>query len=371
VEGTDLKRLIAIILVILLIIRCSDKVNPGKTDVERPAVTGVVVIKVHPSQVDRYYETSGTVRAKTISTISSRVMGTVTSINVREGDRVSKGEQLLTIDDRDLTQKMKTAEEGYKESLKALEVARENRSLMDITYARYKDLYDDKAISEQEMDEIKTKKRVSDIEYQRAQATAKGAEAAFLETQINHGFAKITAPISGVITEKKTEVGSMAVPGTPLLTVEDDSSFRMEVNVDERLSESLKVGMPVSVIIDSIGERIKGQISEIVPTVDPMSRSFLIKIDIKGESLRTGLYGRVLIPESKRETILVPKDSVVEKGQLVGVYAADDKGIMTYRLIKTGKMYNEKVEVVSGLSDGDRIVADGAEKVVDGGIVKP
>ena len=365
-----MKRLMAIIAVTLLVFGCRDKVNEGKTDVERPAVTGVVVIKVHPSQVDRYYETSGTVKAKTISAISSRVMGTVTSINAREGDRVSKGEQLLTIDDRDLMQKMKASEEGYNESLKALEVAKENRSLMDITYARYKDLYDEKAISEQEMDEIKTKKKVSDIEYQRAQAKAKGAEAAFLETQINHGFAKITAPISGVITEKKTEVGSMAVPGTPLLTVEDDSSFRMEVNIDERLSEKLKVGMPVSVIIDSIGKQIKGQISEIVPAVDPISRTFLIKIDINGESLRTGLYGRVLVPEDKRETILVPQESVVEKGQLVGVYAVDDKGIITYRLIKTGKTYNEKVEVLSGLSNGDRIVVDGVEKVVDGGIVK-
>lgn len=366
-----MKGLIAIIAITLLIFECRDKVNEGKTDVERPAVKGVVVIKVHPSQVDRYYETSGTVKAKTISAISSRVMGTVTSINVKGGDRVSKGEQLLTIDDRDVIQKMKTAEEGYNESLKALEVAKENRSLMDITYKRYRDLYDEKVISEQEMDEIKTKKKVSDIEYQRAQAMAKGAEAAFLETQINHGFTKITAPFSGVITEKKIDDGSMAVPGTPLLTVEDDSSFRMEVNVDEGLSERLKIGMPVSVTIDSIGKQIKGQISEIVPTVDPMSRTFLIKIDMKGESLRTGLYGRVLVPEGKRETILVPKESVVEKGQLVGVYAVDNKGVITYRLIKTGKMYNEKVEVLSGLSNGDRIVVDGLEKVVDGGILKP
>ncbi len=369
-EGTDLKRLIAIIVVTLLILGCRDKVKPGKTDVERPVVTGVVVIKVHPSQVDRYYETPGTVKAKTISVISSRIMGTVTSVNVREGNRVCKGQLLLTIDDRDLMQKMKTAEEGYKESLETLRVAKENRSLMDITYKRYKNLYGEKAISEQEMDEIKTKKKVADIEYQRAQATMKETESSLSEAQINHGFAKIAAPISGVITEKKIEVGSMAVPGTPLLTVEDDSSFRIEANVDERLSGRLKVGMPVDVIIDSIGKRIKGQISEVVPAVDPMSRTFLIKVDIKGESLRTGLYGRVLVPEGKKETILVPKESVVEKGQLVGVYTVDDKGIITYRLIKTGKTYNEKVEVLSGLRDGDRIVVNGVGKVVDGGIVK-
>jgi len=365
-----MKRLAMIIIVALLLSGCEDKVKPGKADVERPVVEGIAVIEIHPSRVVEYYETSGTVKAKTISSLASRVMGTVTSIMVKEGDSVVKGELLLTIDDRDVAQRVRAAEEGYKEALKALEAAEQNKSLVYITHSRYKGLYDEMAISKQEMDEIETRKKIADIEYERAKAMAKGAEAALLEAQVNHEFTKIKAPISGIVTEKRIEVGSMAVPGTPLFTVEDNSSFELEVNIDERLLEKLKIGMPVNVTIDSIGKQSKGRIYEIVPSVDSLSRTFLVKIEINGEFLKTGLYGRVMIPKGQRETILVPKAAIVEKGQLVGVYAVDDNGIITYRLIKAGKTYNEGIEVLSGLKDGDRIVVDGIEKVVDGGIVK-
>ncbi|MCL5062811.1 MAG: efflux RND transporter periplasmic adaptor subunit [Nitrospiraceae bacterium] len=345
-----------LIFSLLLLFGCKDKVKPGTAEVKRQAVTGVTLAEVHPTQVDEYYETSGTVRAKTISVIASRVMGTVTSVKVKEGDRVHAGQVLMTIDDRDVAQRVKAAE-------KTVEAAKQNKSLMDITYRRYKNLHDEKAISQQEIDQIETQKKVSDMEYERAKAM-------LAEAQIYHGFTRISAPTSGVVTEKKIELGSMAVPGIPILTVEDNSYFRIEANVDERLSGKLKIGMPVDVIIDSIGQEAKGRITEIIPAVDPMSRTFLIKIDLKMPSLKTGLYGKVLIPEGKREAILVPQKAIVEKGQLVGVYVVDDKGVITYRLIKAGKKYGEQIEVLSGLNGGEKIIVDGVEKAVDGGIIK-
>ncbi|NWF52395.1 MAG: efflux RND transporter periplasmic adaptor subunit [Nitrospirae bacterium] len=340
----------------LLVSGCKDKVKPGTAEVKRQVVTGVTLAEVHPSQVDEYYETSGTVKAKTISIVASRVMGTVTSVKVKEGDRVHAGQVLMTIDDRDIVQRVKAAE-------KAVEAAKQNKSLSDITYQRYKNLYDEKAISQQEIDQIETQKKVSDMEYERAMAM-------LAEAQVNHGFTRITAPISGIITEKKIELGSMAIPGIPILTVEDNSYFRIEANVDERLSGKLKRGMPVDVIIDSIGKQVKGRISEIVPAIDPMSRTFLIKVDLKMPSLKTGIYGKVLIPEGKKESILIPQKAIVEKGQLVGVYVVDNKGITTYRLIKTGKKYGEQIEILSGLSSGEKIIVGGVEKAVDGGIIK-
>jgi len=345
-----------LIFSLLLLFGCKDKVKPGTAEVKRQAVTGVTLAEVHPTQVDEYYETSGTVRAKTISVIASRVMGTVTSVKVKEGDRVHAGQVLMTIDDRDVAQRVKAAE-------KTVEAAKQNKSLMDITYQRYKNLHDEKAISQQEIDQIETQKKVSDMEYERAKAM-------LAEAQIYHGFTRISAPTSGVVTEKKIELGSTAVPGIPILTVEDNSYFRIEANVDERLSGKLKIGMPVDVIIDSIGQEAKGRITEIIPAVDPMSRTFLIKIDLKMPSLKTGLYGKVLIPEGKREAILVPQKAIVEKGQLVGVYVVDNKGVITYRLIKAGKKYGEQREVLSGLNGGEKIIVDRVENAVDGGIIK-
>ena len=365
-----MKYLIAIIVVSFLASGCKDRAQQGKEGVGGPVISGVQIIEVHPTLVDELYKTSGTVKAKVISDISSRVMGSVTAISVRQGDRVRTGDLLLTIDDRDLMQKVKAAGQEYTESLKSLESAKQNKSLLDTTYTRYKNLFDEKAISEQEIDEIENKKNLTKLEYERTKAAVEKAAAYLREAEINLGFTKITAPFSGLVTQKKIEVGNMAVPGTPLMVLEDDSSFRLDAYVDEILSEKLMVGMPVKVKIDALQMETVGEIYEIVPSVDPTSRTFLIKIDLRDENLNTGLYGRVMVPIGKKEAILVPKNSIVEKGQLVGVYVVDDRGNVSYRLVKLGRDFDGKSEVLSGLKSGERIIVDGVEKAVDGGVVQ-
>jgi RND family efflux transporter MFP subunit len=318
--------------------------------------------------VDEYYETSGTVSARTISTVAGRMMGTVTSIKVKEGDRVSAGQLLLTIDDSDVAQKVKAAREGCNEAEKGLEAARENRNLMTVTFQRYSKLYDGKALSGQELDQIGTKKKVADIDFEKAQAVVARAKAGLKEAEVYQGFTRIVSPVSGVVTGKKTDIGSMAVPGVPLFTIEDDSGYRIDVNGDESLAARIRPGMDAVVFIEALNREVKGKIAEVVPSIDPASRSFLVKIAIKGEGLRNGFYGKVSIPIGKRETLLVPKNAVVEKGQLIGIYTVNKDSVISYRLVKTGRNYGERVEILSGLNAGENVVVGGVERAVDGGL---
>jgi len=340
---------------LLLLTGCKGKLKPGAAELKRPPVTGVELTEVLPLPVDEYYEASGTVKARTASVVASRVMGTVTSLKVRQGDRVRAGQVLMTLDDRDMVQRVRAAE-------KAVEAADQNRSLTDVTYGRYKKLFDGKAVSRQEIDQIDTQRKVAESEYERTKA-------GLAEAKVYYGFTRITSPISGVVTEKKIDSGSMAVPGMPLLTIEDDSSFRLEVNVDEGLSGKLKSGTPVYVLIASLPQKIEGRISEIVPAIDPASRTFLVKAELKGPGLRSGLYAKARIPAGKKEAILIPKGAIAEKGQLTGVYAVDDKNIITYRLVRVGKEYNGNVEILSGINPKDRVITSGVERAVDGGII--
>jgi len=165
-------------------------------------------------------------------------------------------------------------------------------------------------------------------------------------------------------------MGSMVVPGMPLLTVESAAAFQAEIAVDESLSGRLKIGAPVFVSIEAINRETTGKISEILPAVDPLSRSFTAKVSISGPGLRTGLYAKVRIPKGEKELLLAPRTAIVEKGQLTGVYAVDSQGIVTYRLIRTGRAYDGRLEILSGLKIGDRIIVGGVEKAMDGGVVE-
>ncbi|MGO9614175.1 MAG: efflux RND transporter periplasmic adaptor subunit [Dissulfurispiraceae bacterium] len=341
---------------VLSLTGCKSRMPSGPAEVRRQVVTNVSMVDVGTSIVDEYYETSGTARAKTISHISSRTMGNVTKLNVKEGDKVAAGQVLITIDDRDAVQKVIGAE-------KTVEAARQNRSLMETTYQRYKQLYDEKALSQQEIDQIESQRKLAEIEYDRAMAGLN-------EAQVYQGYTKIVAPVAGVVTEKKIDAGSMAAPGSTLLTVEDNSSCTIDAYADEHLLAKLKKGMPVEIVVDSAGQGVKGQIGEIAPAIDPASRTFLIKIELKGALLKTGQYARVRIPVGKKEVILLPIKAVVERGQLTGIYVVDDKGIISYRLIRTGIRYDGGVEVLSGVHLKERVITEGVDRAVDGGIVK-
>jgi RND family efflux transporter MFP subunit len=344
---------LAALIFLTLLAGCGDRVGPGTAEVKRPAITGVTLTIVQPSKISDDYETSGTVKAKVSSNIASRVMGTVTAVHVRAGERVKAGQLLATIDDRDAAQKVRAAEQAY-------EASKQSRSMADLTYQRYKKLHDEKALARQEIDQIETQKKVADAQYEQAKA---GLE----EARVWQGFARVTAPAAGVVTDKRVDPGSMAMQGMPLFTIESDGGFQVEVAVDEALSGKLHVGDNAAVAIDTIGLHTTGKIIDVVPAVDPATRTFIVKIALADKGLKSGFFARVRLSRGEREALLVPKGAIVEKGQLTGLYAVDPQGIVTYRLIRTGKAREGGIEVLSGLNAGDRIITAGLEKAIDGG----
>lgn len=355
-----MKRFGFVALLLLLVLSAIFSGCTGKTahesEIKRQQISGVMIETVKLSQADEYIETAATVKAKTASIVASRVMGTITSLRVKEGDRVQAGQVLAMIDDSDLVQRVRAAQKG-------VEAAGQQRSLTDVTYQRYKKLHDDRALTGQELDQVETQKKVADMEYERAQAMHQ-------EARVYHGFTRVTAPVAGVVTTKTTDLGSMAVPGVPLFTIEDRSGYRIEANLDEKHAGKVKQGMEARVYIEALGRELRGVIAEVIPSVDPLTRTFPVKISVSGEGLRSGAYGKVSIAAGKKEALLVSRKAIVEKGQLTGVYVVDADSIVTYRLIRPGRTYGERVEVLSGLNPDERIIVDNVEKAVDGGIVR-
>jgi RND family efflux transporter MFP subunit len=343
----------AAILFVGIVASC--KGTPGEDAVKRPAVDQVTVTKMVPSIVDEIYETTGTVKSGRTSMVAGRMMGVVTSLLVQEGDAVRAGQLLLTIDDRDAVQRLKAAN-------MALESARQNRQLAQTTWRRYKNLYDEKALSGQEMDQIETQKRVAEAEYERTRAMAD-------EAATQQSFTLVTAPVSGRVTQKRIDVGSMANPGMPLLIIEQSGNYYVEAAVDERLRGQIKKGMVAEVSLEHSGLGEQGTIRQVLSAIDPLSRTFIIKISLENEQTRSGLFARVRIPVGKKEALMVPEKAIVRKGQLTGVYVVDDASVVTYRLIRTGTTSQMGTEIISGLTNGDRVITDGIERAKDGGLV--
>jgi RND family efflux transporter MFP subunit len=191
------------------------------------------------------------------------------------------------------------------------------------------------------------------------------AKADVAGSQVYSSFTRITAPITGVVVSRQADVGYMAAPGTPLLTIESGTDYRLEAAVQESQINKIHLRDQVQVRIDALGQQeLAGTVVEIVPAADPASRTYVVKISIglpsgNQQVLRSGLYGRARFITGQMQAMTIPQNAVVESGQLTSVFVVDQSGIARMRLVKTGKTYGDRIEVLSGLKEGEQIVVDG------------
>ena len=362
---------------------------------EHPVLAGVKTVSVSTSSIPDFYEAVGTIRSKTTTVISARTTGHVTRVLVSEGDRVRAGQTLVEIDDRDAAVQVRRAEAGESEARESLVVldkeiaaaefgragADANRKLAASTLDRYRSLHDRRSVSDQEFDEVQAKLTAATAELDRATAMLESAKArrnqilaridqATVEkssADLSMDYSRVVSPVTGIVTAKTIETGMIAAPGAPLLTVEDDTTYRLEAQVPESILGAIRKGDTVRIVLEAANKaEIQGRISEIVPSADPSTRTTIVKVDLpKAPSLRSGLFGRAFFPSGERSVISVPRELVVQHGQLTSVYVLDEK-IVRQRLIKLGKSSGDRVDVVSGLQNGDLLIVEPREKLVDG-----
>lgn len=360
------------------------------------AATNLAFTKLTRSSVADYYEASGTVKAKTTTEVSANLMGRIVSFAVKEGDAVAKGQVLIEIDNRDTQAQLRKARAGLKEAEATLSevdnsitaaragvrTAEADKQLAEVTFRRYKELYERKSVSGQEYDTAQTKLRTAASELERAKASVEAivskksqvsarieqAKADIASTEVNVGYARIVAPISGLIVKKFAEPGSMASPGVPLLSIEDTSTYRLEVNVEESRSNLVRLGERVGVRIDALGGgEFWGVVAEILPALDASSRTSTVKVDLPANpDVRSGQYGLARFPKAQREAITVPEAAILVRGQLTGVHVVGADGVARFRIVTVGERAEGSVEILSGLSEGDDVVSAGTERVKDG-----
>ena len=332
------------------------------------SVSGVAVVTVQRTTVPDYLEATGTVHAAQSAQLASQVMGTITRVNVQEGDHVRRGQVLIAIDEAQPRAAYQSASAGLQASRGAIAVADADYSLAESTMQRYQMLYDKKSVSPHEYDEVKAKLAAAKAQRDAAHANSAQAEAVVAQASTTVSFTRVRAPFDGVVTAKLVDAGAMAAPGVPLLVVEDPSHFRLEAVVDESQAGTVRLGTEVPVVLDSLGSRpITGKVVQIVPAADPASRTFTVKIDLPANPMvRSGLFGRARFPRGERQSILVPQSALLHRGQLDAVYIVGNDQVASLRYVTLGRPDGNRVEVLSGLDDGERIVVQPGERELGG-----
>jgi RND family efflux transporter MFP subunit len=361
--------LLVLLLFPLTVLHCSRETPPQGAP---PARVSATSRQIELRDVPDYYEVSGTLVSRNPVTIVAKVMGTVHKVSFTQGQRISRGDVLALIDAPDIKASSDRAASAAAEAENALAIARADAEFAENTFKRYDALYKEKAVSQQEFESIETKKRVALDQVKRMQSLVAQARAEKQRSEAQLAFATIVAPVTGIITAKQIYEGSTVLPGSALLTLETEDLLRLEINADERMLPRVKRGMQVSVQVSALGTEYTGTIGEVVPAVDPQSRTFPVKIDLPQHgALKLGMYASVRIPLGLVKKIMIPKEAVLTRGQLSYAYVLDGNDIARMRLVRTGKAEGSTIEIVSGLSGGERIVVKLGDTVQEGVKIVP
>jgi RND family efflux transporter MFP subunit len=280
-------------------------------------------------------EVVGTVRSKQRAVVEAKVSGRVLEYSATPGAVVKAGNLLARLDVQEIQAKVDQA-----------------RAMLDQAkrdFDRQKQLIASNATTRQEFDAT--------------EARVKIGTGAVSEAETMMSYAKVTAPFDGVVTRKLADVGDLAMPGKPLLEIEAPTSLRFEADLPEAILDRVKLGEKMVVRLAKV---VEGTVSEISPVADPVSRTFLVKLDLPPtEGLRTGQFGRVSVPVAEVKLLLVPQSAVLKRGQMELVFVARH-GTAALRLVKTGKVLEDRVEVLSGLEEGEQIIVSETAQLTDG-----
>ena len=323
-------------------------------------VSNIPVLSAQPVNIPDVVEAMGTLRAAQTSELASQMMGTIVAVQVHEGDRIRRGQVLALLDEAQPRAALDRAAAADLASQQEIAASDSDFALAEATFKRYQLLFEKKSVSPQEFDEVKARYQAAQARRSMARAGQAQATAALQQARTALAYTRVLAPFDGVVTEKKADVGTLASPGMPILTVEDVRRYRLEASVNETDLRYVKMGQQIPVLVDALGDReLKGKVVEIVPAADPASRSFLVKIELPSDpALRSGLFGRAHFSRGERSALLIPRTAMVERGQLRGIYVLDPNQIASMRYITLGKPSAGQVEVLAGLQAGERFIAD-------------
>jgi len=307
----------------------------------------VSVLTVKDTVFNHYLEIQGNVDTKENILVQPEFSGILTSLNVKAGQRVSKGQILGRVDDAGMSQQLASIENQY--------------ALAKTTFERQKNLWD--------------KKIGSEIQYLQAQTQMISAQKSVAQMRAQVSKTLIRAPFSGTIDEVFVERGQVVSPNPQgLMRIVNLSNMYVSTSVPETYIGKLKAGTIVDVYLTSLGKTYKGKVRQVGSYINPSNRSFGIEVSVPNPDnlLRPNQVAKLkIIDYTVKNALVVPTNVVQEDGEhnrfvFVATNVKGKKGVAKKVVVKVGKSSDNVTEILSGLAINDVIVTEGVNNIADG-----
>lgn len=299
-----------------------------------------------------------------------KVAGRLEMVSVRLGDRVSRGQRLAKVEDREILEQVKQAQASFDVSAATVRQREADLKLAQTNLDRSHSLYDRQLIPRQTFDDTEARHQAAVAALDLARAQYAQAQARLDELKINLANTNITSPVSGFIGRRTLDPGAWVTPNSPFLSVVDIGVVRLVANVVEKDLRRIGQGMKADVTVDAYpGEKFDGRIAQVAPVLDPATRTAQIEVEVQNATfrLKPGMYAKVdFVVERRDNTLVVPANAVIDLRGQKGVFLPDEGDVARFKPVTVGMSQTDIVEVVDGLAEGTRVVTTGAAALREG-----
>ena len=336
-----------------------------KETADNPPAIPVKVSGNTTSTNPSFVTASGKIEAENSANVSTRMMGYVTKLHVKVGQKVNAGQLLVSINNTDLQAKKAQVEASILQATAAYNNAKKD-------HERFTALFNQQSASQKELDDMTSR-------YEMAKAGLEAAKQMRNEVVAQFGYSNITAPFSGEVTNTFVKEGDMANPGMPLVSLEGASRLQVTAMVSESDIANIQSGMAVNVLVKSINKTVTGKVTEVSSSAKNTGGQYLVKINLSqtDKAILSGMFVNVQFPiANKKQTtvstdkVLVPESALVKQGQLTGIYTIGNGDKAILRWLRIGKTFGNQVEVLSGLSSEESYIVSAEGKLYNGAKVK-
>ncbi len=317
-------------------------VQPAPEETAAGLATATVTLQTIPAVT----ESVGTVQAEQLAAVTSRSVANILEMRVSAGQHVESGEMLVVLDGRDLRRRVEQAQDAVRSAEVTLAQAQSD-------YQRDKPLFDQQVITPYDFEHTQTNLKIAEANLHRLQQAEQ-------EADVNLSYTIIHSPFTGVIVDKVANVGDLAAPGKPLVTIYEQGRLWLEASVPEEMLARIHIGESVALRIDARNRESRGKVVQIVPSSDPTTRTVAVRVHLDDtREIVPGMFGRLLLPEAPEQLLTIPAMAVIRAGQLTMTDIVE-RGHVERRTVQLGRALGDRSEVLSGLTAGETVVVRSA-----------